>query len=228
MRYMRNAITNVEKQLDCERYVGKVKFQYNPETFLRLIKPSTSAGLYQLVPKSSTVLKFKDNGVKALVLMAVLMYFHSWIFSIMKGKPLPFQPYNVIKMKSEFRVWWQSVGEELAEKQDKVRNFFIPSLLMIVLSLLFYPRLEFECGNMIRVKMRWWYGGAYEVYKLMNGSRKDIFWVDGDVYHFDKSIQDIFLYVYISAGQRYYDVNKMSFRQKKRFMNMQLGSSLTK
>jgi hypothetical protein len=73
----------------------------------------------------------------------------------------------------------------------------------------------FERGNMIRIGMKFWHGGSWELAKYLNYDNPGIFWCDGDIESLDKCVKDWQLYLYIAAGKRYFNWENMNRPQKK-------------
>jgi len=147
-----------------------------------------------------------NAGKKVIMYEAAVREFHKWIMSVKAKNPIEFQPLCVMKAKQEWKIWLDKNFDELWKLPYSMREFFIPSMIQIFLSdLLFRERMRWERGNVVRIGMSFWYGGAYELAKFMNYDNPDIFWVEGDVEKFDKHITDWMLMLYVSAGSRYFD-----------------------
>jgi len=158
-----------------------------------------------------------NSGKKLFLVEMCLRYFHEWIMSVIKGDPLPFIDVEIIRAKQEWRKELEDLDEETLEGlMLKMREFFIPSLPMIFLSeLLMGFRMKFECGNVIRIGMKFWHGGAYEFAKFMRYDVPGVFWFTGDIEKLDKHIQDYLLMLYVSSGARYYDWESLDPRATK-------------
>jgi len=210
-RLMPSALECLYKVLECDKYVGTVDLEYSPLKFLSYVKLTTGGGIMP-TPTGTTMHNgvktyFHNTGKKLFMIEACMRYFHRWIMSVFKGKPIPFVDFEIIRAKQEWRKELEELDEEsLTSLHDKMREFFIPSLPMIFLSdVLYADRMVFERGNVIRVGMKFWHGGAYELAKYMNYDVPDLFWADGDISKIDKNIQDFFLMAYVACGSRYFN-----------------------
>jgi hypothetical protein len=117
----------------------------------------------------------------------------------------------VIKIKDEFRFGQYKTEAELKAMALKTREFFIPDLTHIYMSIMInQKRMLLERNNVIRIGMRWWYGGAEYLYKYLNGDMPNMIWVDGDIEGLDKHISDWLLMLYCAGVQPYYRKEGMS------------------
>jgi hypothetical protein len=88
------------------------------------------------------------------------------------------------------------------------------------MSIILGERMKFECGDVIQVGLVWWYGGAYQLALKLNYNLPDMFWVDGDIDGFDKSVMDVYLYLYTQSMERYYDLDGMEADERMVFEEM--------
>jgi len=213
-------LRHLERMLDCENRVGTMLFRYSPEKLFKYIKIGTSGGIISTRTGQETikgnVYCVKNSGDKIHHLEAAIKHFHRFIYCVCTGKKHVFQPLCVLKIKGEFKFGHEKDVEGLMQMLMKSREFFIPSVDMVFLStLLFEQRMFFERGNLIRIGMKYWHGGAYELAKFLNYDNPDIFFFDGDIEGLDKKIKDWQLYLYIASGSRYFDWKSMNSRQVK-------------
>jgi len=212
------ALRRLESSLQCDSRVGTMKFQYSPKNLFEYIKTGTSGGILRGASSSveidGTPIKLKNSGEKYFHIEASMREFHRFIINTSKGIFYYFLPLCVNKLKQEFRFLYAKKTEEMPMAEKKTREFFIPDVLMVFLStLLFALRMIFERGDVIRIGMKNWHGGAWELAKFMNYDNDDLFWVDGDIEGLDKKIKDWQLYLYIISGSRYYDWKNMNRSQ---------------
>jgi hypothetical protein len=86
--------------------------------------------------------------------------------------------------------------------------------LALIAELLHKERMKFERGAMITIGISGWWGGWYQLATLLKYNNPDLFWVDGDVKALDKHIPDFMLYVYLSAGARYWAWDSFNKHQR--------------
>jgi hypothetical protein len=95
--------------------------------------------------------------------------------------------------------------EEQAKFRDKVRIYFIPSTEYYLLARLMQGyRQKVERGNVIRIGMTWWYGGAYDFAKYFRYDKGDTIWYMGDFTGLDSSIKFQLLMLYSYSAKYYY------------------------
>lgn len=213
------ALKTLEYFLDTDDYVGKLRFHYDVRQMIDSIKLTTSGGILNC-PKSQTVIngviyKICNSGKKIHLIHAAVKELHRIIMLVAKGVSFDFQPYNVTKLKGEFRYLFEKAIESIPDSLQKAREFFIPSLTITLLSdLLHRDRMLIERGTLITIGITPWYGGWYHLAKALNFDNPDIFWADGDIKSLDKHITDWQLYLYLSAGSRYYNWDGMNKSQR--------------
>jgi len=69
-------------------------------------------------------------------------------------------------------------------------------------------RMMFERGPAIRIGQVWWYGGGEEFMKDIGIDDPDMVFGDGDVRHFDTSINRVLMQIYMASSGIYYDLDK--------------------
>jgi len=97
---------------------------------------------------------------------------------------------------------------DLVKAQEGAREFFIPSILEMILAQIFSARMKIETGENIYIGFNPFHGAMYELAKKMNYDMKGMFWGSGDIDKFDKSIIDRFLSLYVLSCKRYYNYEK--------------------
>jgi len=146
----------VFRSLDCERFRKKLKFRYNPIELLSQVKLETSGGILPLASGNVNNPEFsvKNSGKKIFLIMAAIKEFDQYIRKILDGKDYQLNPIGVIRIKGEWRYFLKETGKKLVDCQSKAREFFIPSLLFLFLSLIFGERRKFETGRVIMIGMK--------------------------------------------------------------------------
>jgi len=134
-----------------------------------------------------------------------IRHIHKFIMAKINGYPIDLVDLEIIRQKQEWRKAQSLVEEDLKNLTEKMREFFCPSLPLIIFSdLLMKDRRKIETGNMIRIGMTFNWGGAYLLAKYLHYDDDRFFWVDGDISQIDKNIQDWMLMIYIACGGRYF------------------------
>jgi len=119
-------------------------------------------------------------------------------------------------MKAEFKFGHEKSIPDLIKMQHKTREFFIPSVNMVFLSSVVQKeRMYFERGNVIRIGMKFWHGGAYDLARYLNYNIPRMFFGDGDIEALDKKVKDWELYLYIASSCRYFNWKKMNRSQRR-------------
>jgi hypothetical protein len=216
------ALRLLEGALDCEKFVGTFDFFYHPESIIDFCKLGTSGGVVavpmNILTLNGTRYRVMNAGKKLHLFEPAARQFHKYMCQLLRGGNPIFEFLCVMKLKQEWRIGHNKNEDELRAMQTKCREFFIAGMLGIFLShLLMNKRMFIERGNMIRIGMKFIYGGAYELAKYMRYDVEDMIYVTGDIKNLDKHIKDWQLMLYILTGQRYFRWNKYS-RKKERFV----------
>jgi len=208
-RYLPPALRAMSVALDTQKYVGRLHLQWNPKEALNWVNLNTGGGLS--IAKTGTIesrgntIMVHDTGKKIFLIESSLKHVHEFIMSVLLGKPIYLIDLEAIRAKQEWRKASKFSYEDLVKLMEKMREFFCPSLNLIIFSdFLMRDRRKIETGRMIRIGMNFNHGGADILYKYLHGGDKNFFWVDGDITEIDKSIQDWMLMLYIATGSKYY------------------------
>jgi len=218
--FVQPALRNLEHFLDCDQYIGKLPWRYSPEVLHTFVKFRTSGGIIDTpsisMVQDGTRYRLMNSGNKLYLFEAAAREVHRIIISMAKNDTYLFQPYNITKLKQEIRFLYEKEFEKFPKAIYKMREFFIPSLTLTLLSeLLHKDRMLIERGELIQIGCTPWYGGWYQIARTMNFDNPDLFWVDGDIIGIDKHITDWHLYLYLAAGSRYYAWDTMNRAQRR-------------
>jgi len=146
---------------------------------------------------------------------AAIKEVHKVVVTLCHDKVYVFQPYNITKLKGEHRYMFEKALEKIPEALNRVREFFIPSLSLTLISELIHKyRMLIERGDVITIGCTPWYGGWYQLAKSLNYDNPDLFWADGDITGLDKHFTDRELTAYLISGMRYYDWQGMNPSQR--------------
>jgi len=127
----------------------------------------------------------------------------------------------IMKGKDEYKHGQFKSLEELEAMLNKLRLFFIPELEHLLMSSWINgERMKLERNRIIRVGMRWWYGGAFLLFKQLNGDLPNMRYFYGDVTGLDKSISDWLLLLYCCNVYPYYNWKDMSEEDKEFLENL--------
>jgi len=102
-------------------------------------------------------------------------------------------------------------GMETSSKKmkDKAREFFIPHLLSVLLSMIVQRRRQkIERGKMIKIGLKWWYGGAERYANQLKYRSKNVAWGEADVIGFDTNVKIFLLLLYVVQAAIYYKKTK--------------------
>jgi len=122
----------------------------------------------------------------------------------------------IIKGKGEFRIGQWKTRSELEAMVKKWREFFMPPVTLSQMAQnLNGKRSKYERNLVIQIGMTWWHGGAYFLYKTLNGDLKDYYYVSGDITGLDKHISDWLLLLYCCNVYPYFNWGKMNDEEKK-------------
>jgi len=102
------------------------------------------------------------------------------------------------------------------KKQDKKREFFIPSVEQAFWSNCFSERKK-ERGKCIKIGIKWWFGGAWKFAQQLLYDNDLVIYADGDISGFDKAVKDWQLYAYMASYIRYVNLAKMNRAQRRFF-----------
>jgi hypothetical protein len=157
----------------------------------------------------------RNGGTKALLYEASVREVHRVFYDLANWVLPVYQPLNVNKIKEEARLLHMKPVEEIYKSMYRAREFYIPAVsLALIAELLHKERMKFERGAMITIGISGWWGGWYQLAKLLHYDNPLLFWADGDVKALDKHIPDFMLYVYLSAGARYWAWDSFNSHQR--------------
>jgi len=93
-------------------------------------------------------MRCKVTGAKAFLIIPALRKFHEYFKACEKGEEYMLQPVCVLRGKQEYRFLHEKKDSDLPAAQNKIREFFIPCLIVMLLLLLIGgKRLKFECSR---------------------------------------------------------------------------------
>lgn len=209
-------LNNMYKFFGTTKYKNKLKFRISPRIVLKEMTLTNGGGYLatRCSPDTRDILH-KQTGAKAYLVVAALKVIFAMIAHYKKGTTVEFQPICIVRLKGEIKILLNKISNDLLKAQDKCREFFIPCLILTIISIFFMERMKYECGKIIKIGMRWWHGGAEELAIQLNYNMPDMIWVDGDIDGFDKSIGDYFLYLYMASLRYYYDESTMGDDERK-------------
>jgi len=214
-RLLPYALKMLFTDLHGNKYSKSLNFVYDLKKIIRDLRLSTGGGvLLQKFGAPIEGVKQSQVGAKAVMVVPAAQELHHIVTCILTGKRYRFTPICTIRIKGEMKLFYLKMREELVKAQDKKREYFIPGLVLTMISIMFSERMNLECGPVIKIGIKWWYGGAYYLAKQLNCDVPDMFWVDGDIDAFDKSIMDVWLYIYIVSCRYYYNVETMVDKQR--------------
>jgi len=137
-----NALNFFHKALDCDKYVGTHLLKWNPKDVVKWVKMNTSAGIALM---TTGKVKYKgvdiivhDTGKKVFMLEAAIKQVHGFIMSVILGDPKYFTDLEIIRQKQEWRKATSLIEKDLEALQLKMREFFCPSLGLVILSHWFF------------------------------------------------------------------------------------------
>jgi len=196
-------------------------FHYNPKELMTQVKKFTSlgatAGSTRYGMFKGEKVRVVSSGDKIYGIEAAVRKAHDIMVRIMnEDDDNLFVITAIVKGKHEWKIGQFKSISELKQMTMKIREFFIPCLEHSLIGILLNnKRMLFERNNVIRIGMRFWYGGAELLYKFLNGEMPDMIWVDGDITGLDKHIKDWQLWLYAMNAYPYYRWDKMTEKERK-------------
>jgi len=208
-RLLPNALKCMHVAIDTDKYVGKHRLLWDPRECVKWVNLNTGGGIDLLkagVVEVDGVKHFvHDTGKKIFILEPAIRGLHKFIVGKINGEPTDLVDLEVIRQKQEWRKATSLKEEDLMKLLDKMREFFCPSLKLILFShFLMDHRRKKETGKLIRIGMTFNWGGAYLLALYLHYDDDRFFWVDGDISQLDKNIQDWMLMLYVACGGRYF------------------------
>jgi len=210
-KYVPQALGHLLSHMGVYENFGSLKLDYDPKKLIKKIRLFTSGGIMPGGTKigtwNNTKVKIVAQGQKCLLVEAAMRKLHSVLYKIRNDEVVMCEAINcIIKAKDEYRYGQYKTVEELRAMTMKIREFFIPDLPHIYMCIMVNDkRMLLERNNVIRIGMTYWWGGAYFLFKYLNGDLKDFYWVDGDIEGLDKHISDWLLLLYCANVYPYYD-----------------------
>jgi hypothetical protein len=111
----------------------------------------------------------------------------------------------IVSPKSEVFTRIGKTPAEMAIALEKLRHYNIGFYSGYLLEVhVFKVRQLYERGKMIRIGMKWWYGGAQQLYDDLQGGDDDMEYSDGDVKNYDMSVKRVLMEFYVSSAALYY------------------------
>lgn len=210
------------EDLGTRHYIKKVDFRYSPIDLLSQMKLDTGGGIFPTSKRDTGVpgLVNKNTGKKLFMIIPALIEFDKYVRKVAQGKDAQLNPVGVTRTKFEWRFFLVELREKLLAAQNKCREFFILSILIFFLSLIFGARRKFETGRTIMIGMKMFHGGAYEIALKMNYNNPEIFWWSGDIEKYDKSVGDIWIMDYCANNRMYYDFENYDAFKRMMFEKM--------
>jgi len=215
-KYVPAALGSLLRAMNTYDNHAKLTFQYNPVELIKKVSLFTSAGVLPGARRKTTwegaEVQILNTGKKCYLVEQAVRKLHRILHQIKTNPTLIVEAIHcLIKLKDEFRYGQYKIYEELLAMLMKMREFFIPDLPHVLMSIIVNEkRMLLERNNVIRIGMKFWWGGSYFLYKFLNGDQKDFYWVDGDIEGLDKHIQDWQLLLYCSNVYPYYAWDTMN------------------
>lgn len=148
-----------------------------------------------------------------------------------KGVPVDSDLAWVVSPKSEVFNSAGKVGlKETSDHRMKLRHYNISYFTTYLVELhVLHHRQMVERGKMIRIGMPWWNGGAYALYKVMQGEDPDMRYSDGDVSNYDMSVKRVFMELYVGSSGVYYRKGQHTqmYRNLQKFVLRRLTRRMT-
>jgi len=215
------ALQAMHSSLKTDSFVGTVRVLWDPREVLKWVNLSTGGGLTIGKSGKFTINDVEyvvhDTGKKVFLIESSIRAVHKFVIAVLKGENAKLLDLEIMREKQEWRKATAFSEEDLKKLMEKLREFFCPSLNMIIFSdFLMRDRRKIETGNMIRIGMGFNWGGAWQLAKYLHYDDENYFWVDGDVSQLDKNIQDWMLMLYIACGSRYYAWQEYDDEAKKK------------
>jgi len=221
--YTPGALGWLNFQMDVAKNHGCVNFKVDLRKLARRVKVNTSGGVapggtFKGELRGETV-RVISSGRKLYLITAALRKLFDILVGIDKEDNTVLNAiFCVIKLKHELKISQFGTIRQLRDLLMKMREFFIPDLTHMYMSVMVNEaRMLLERNHIICIGLKWWYGGAYRVYKYLNGDLPDMIYVDGDIKGLDKHIQDWMLLLYCHGVYPYFRWEEMN-RREKRFL----------
>jgi hypothetical protein len=204
------AISRLVDLLETRQYLGSIVWSVNDN--LTYDAAVTSGGERaderRVITRDKEKIVMTANGTKAVNARYVQKKARSFIASCREGKVTDIDHYHKVVYKQEMHYASGAPGS-CNKVAMKCREFFIPHATVIVLERIFFLFRQFlNRGNVIRIGMVWFFGGAYKFYLYMNKC-KGMTYDDGDFTNIDKTIKAILLALHINSGVMYLDLKNM-------------------
>jgi len=198
-------------QMKTESNFGTCYFNYNPHKLLRQFQLFRSGGIAAGGTRKGeykgTKISVHSSGQKVYMAIPALRKLHRLLVQVRRGDMSSLESIVcVIKAKSEWKLGQFKTYKELEDMMLKIREFYIPEQSHSFLGILLNEsRMLLERNNIIRIGMKFWWGGAECLYRYLNGHIPGFIYVDGDITGLDKHIQDWMLLLYCMGVYPYYD-----------------------
>jgi len=204
------AINRTVDLLDTRKYLSSVVWTVNDS--LTYDAAVTSGGERaderRVITREKEKIIITANSVKTANARYVQRNVRLFLEACRKGEVAAIDFYYKVVFKHEMHYASGAIGS-CNKVALKCREFFIPHATVIVLErILFLFRQYLNRGNVIRIGMVWFFGGAYKFYLYMNKC-KGMTYDDGDFSNIDKTIKAILLSLHINSGVMYLDLKNM-------------------
>jgi len=201
--YVPKALDMLESVMDIRQNYGRITPRYDPHMLIRKVKLFSSGGIMPGVQAVGTMygekVTVKTSGAKVYLVESAMRQVHDLMLAVKRKDRVRMARaiIAIIKGKYEFKEGQWKSSPELEKMLLKMREFFIPDLPHCYISILLNDdRMKLERNNVIKIGMKWWYGGAYEIYKYLNGDLPNMCYVTGDITGLDKHIHFFLLLLY--------------------------------
>jgi len=203
-------------QMENEVNFGTCYFDYDPHKLIRKFQIYRSGGIASGGSKHGKFngedIIIQASGQKIFMFLPAIRKLHRLMVRVRRGDMTAIEAIIcVVKAKHEWKLGQFKNVEELDAMLLKIREFFIPEQWHSFLGILLNEnRMLLERNNIIRIGMKFWYGGAECLFRYLNGHMKGFIYVDGDITGLDKHIQDWQLLLYCFGAFPYFDWKTLS------------------
>jgi len=216
--------------LDVDKYFGKYTWKYDSHTMNSItqddVRKDASAGVYFSKTQSYTNVETgktyrigNRHATKGEVAQTVGENIDRIFTEFLKGHDVDMPAsFTRAATKAEPFATFGKDTDEILKLFNKVRIFHICDTFSYLASMsVDYLRVHIEKGNMIKIGMNWYRGGAYHIAKYMHYLKKMIYGT-GDVTGLDLSLLAPLISLYYAAGVNYYDLKSFTVEMRALFL----------
>jgi len=205
------ALNRVVDLLGTRRWFKKIRWRVNEA--LLYDAAITSGGERsdqpRVIMREKEKIRITAVGTKAVNARYTERSAKAFLESCRKGEPIKIDCCYKVVFKHEMHYASGAPGSQAAV-QLKCREFFIPHATVIVIErVMCLFRHYINRGDVIRVGMPWFFGGAYKLYIYLNNCPGMTF-DEGDFAKIDKTIKAILLALHVGSGYMYLDLDSMT------------------